>query len=163
MNNPKKLTKSRTNRVISGVAGGLGEYLNVDPLIFRILFVVFTFAGCFGALAYLILLIMMPQDHSSFHHNSRVSDAEYEVVNDSHRTQEAEKKEYNTTEFSDSFSSRIGTGKVVSFSIGFLFVIMGVFILLSKMLHFNWWQFVFPATLLTVGIVILILSIYSKK
>ena len=175
MNNPKKLTKSRTNRVISGVAGGLGEYLNVDPLVFRILFVVLTFAGGFGAIAYLILLIMMPEDYSFLFENgnnaksnhSTVTDAEYEVVNDSNcerpRAEERSTEEQCRADFSDLISSKSQIGKVVSFSIGFLFILMGAFILCSKILRFSWWEFIFPLVLLATGAAILILSIHSKK
>ena len=40
---PKRLFKSRANRVICGVCGGVGEYFNVDPTIIRLLFVLL---GC---------------------------------------------------------------------------------------------------------------------
>jgi len=146
MNNPKKLTKSRTNRVISGVAGGLGEYLNVDPLVFRILFVVLTFAGGFGAIAYLILLIMMPEDYSFLFEN-----------------EESKTEEQCRADFSDLISSKSQIGKVISFSIGFLFILLGAFILCSKILRFSWWEFIFPLVLLATGAVILILSIHFKK
>ena len=46
--------------MIGGVAGGLGRYFDVDPLLFRIGFVVLTFAGGFGLLAYLIGLVAIP-------------------------------------------------------------------------------------------------------
>ena len=59
---PRRLTRSGSNAVIGGVASGLGRYFNVDPLLFRIGFVVLSFAGGFGVLAYLLLLVFMPAD-----------------------------------------------------------------------------------------------------
>ena len=57
----KKLYKSRTNKKIAGVCGGLAEYLNIDPTIVRLVWVLATlFVGC-GILAYIIALIIMPQ------------------------------------------------------------------------------------------------------
>lgn len=57
----KKLTRSTSNRMIAGVCGGLGEYLNIDPTIVRLLFaLVFIFAGT-GLLIYIILWIIMPE------------------------------------------------------------------------------------------------------
>ena len=50
----KRLYKSNRNRVLCGVCGGLGEYFNVDPVIIRVLWVLFTFAGGAGILAYII-------------------------------------------------------------------------------------------------------------
>jgi phage shock protein C len=57
----KRLYRSRTHRVIGGVAGGLGEYLDVDPVLVRIIFVVAFFAGGVGILAYLICWIIIPE------------------------------------------------------------------------------------------------------
>ena len=58
----RRLTRSSTDRMIGGVAGGLGRYFDVDPLLFRIGFVVLTFAGGFGILAYLVGLAAIPPD-----------------------------------------------------------------------------------------------------
>lgn len=57
----KRLTKSATDRRISGVAGGLAEYFNVDPTLVRLLFVLFTFAGGPGVLVYIALSLVLPE------------------------------------------------------------------------------------------------------
>ena len=59
---PRRLTRSGTDAVIGGVSSGLARYFRVDPLLFRIGFVVLTFAGGAGVLAYLLLLVFMPSD-----------------------------------------------------------------------------------------------------
>ena len=56
----KKLYRSRDNRIFFGVCGGLGEYLNIDANLLRIIFVVLGFAGMFGILAYLICAALLP-------------------------------------------------------------------------------------------------------
>ena len=56
----KKIYRSREDRIIAGVAGGLGEYLGIDPVLFRILFVVFLLIGSFGFWLYLILILVIP-------------------------------------------------------------------------------------------------------
>src|SRR5829696_880456 len=58
----KRLTRSSSDKVIGGVSGGLGRYFGVDPILFRIAFVVLTFAGGVGVLAYLGLLAFVPAD-----------------------------------------------------------------------------------------------------
>jgi phage shock protein C len=58
----KKLYRSRSDRMIGGVCGGLGEYLNTDPVWIRLLFVVMLFATGFGFWAYLILWIIVPDE-----------------------------------------------------------------------------------------------------
>lgn len=57
----KRLYRSRDERLIAGVAGGLANYFNIDPTLVRLAFVALTLAGSgSGLLAYLILLILMP-------------------------------------------------------------------------------------------------------
>lgn len=58
----KRLQRSRTEKMIGGVCGGLAEYFGIDPTIVRILWVVITLIGGAGILAYLILWIAMPQE-----------------------------------------------------------------------------------------------------
>lgn len=62
MNTSKRLYRSRTERMIGGVCGGLGEYFNIDPTLVRLLFVVFALTGGSGLLAYLIFLIVVPEE-----------------------------------------------------------------------------------------------------
>lgn len=57
----KRLQRSRTDRSVAGVAGGLAEYFEVDPTLVRILFVVFTLVGGPGLLLYIIMWIVMPE------------------------------------------------------------------------------------------------------
>ncbi len=58
----RRLYRSRNDRMISGVAGGLGEYLNIDATIVRLLFVFFALAGGPGLLVYLVMLIVVPEE-----------------------------------------------------------------------------------------------------
>lgn len=60
----KQLYRSRENRMIGGVCGGLGEYFDIDPTLVRILFVFGAFLGFPGALAlvYLVMLVLVPQE-----------------------------------------------------------------------------------------------------
>ena len=58
----KKLYKSRENRMIDGVCGGIAEYLNIDPTIVRLGWVIFSLAGGSGVLAYIIALIIIPEN-----------------------------------------------------------------------------------------------------
>jgi phage shock protein C len=57
---PKRLFRSRTDRWLAGICGGLGKYFNVDPTLIRVLFVLFALAVGGGILAYLILWIIIP-------------------------------------------------------------------------------------------------------
>jgi phage shock protein C len=52
--------RSETSKVIAGVAGGLGEYFNVDPTIIRIIFILLTVFGGSGLIIYIILWLIIP-------------------------------------------------------------------------------------------------------
>lgn len=56
----RSLTRSSTDRVVAGVCGGLGEYFGVNPLVFRLLFVLLALpGGAPGILPYFILWLVM--------------------------------------------------------------------------------------------------------
>jgi phage shock protein C len=57
----KRLYRSTTHKVIGGVAGGLGEYLDIDPVLIRIALVAACFFGGVGFLAYIIAWIIIPE------------------------------------------------------------------------------------------------------
>jgi phage shock protein PspC (stress-responsive transcriptional regulator) len=56
------LRRSRTDRKLAGVCGGLGAYTNVDPIIFRVLFAVFSLFGGFGLLLYGVAWLFIPEE-----------------------------------------------------------------------------------------------------
>jgi phage shock protein PspC (stress-responsive transcriptional regulator) len=56
------LRRERRSRMIAGVCGGLGRHLDVDPVVFRILFVMLTFFGGFGLLVYAASWLFVPAD-----------------------------------------------------------------------------------------------------
>jgi phage shock protein C len=58
----KRLYRSRRNSMIAGVCGGLGEYLNVDPTIMRLVAVLLIFADGIGLIAYIIAWIIVPRN-----------------------------------------------------------------------------------------------------
>jgi phage shock protein PspC (stress-responsive transcriptional regulator) len=57
-----RLTRSSADKVLGGLSGGLGRYFGIDPVVFRIAFVVLTLAGGSGVLLYLIGWLMVPDD-----------------------------------------------------------------------------------------------------
>jgi phage shock protein PspC (stress-responsive transcriptional regulator) len=58
---PKRLYRDPDNRVLGGVCGGIGAYMNIDPVIFRIIFVISFFGFGVGLLIYLVLWIVIPE------------------------------------------------------------------------------------------------------
>lgn len=62
----KRLYKSRKNKIVGGVCGGLAEYLNMDPTIVRIIAGVLCLVKGIGLLVYIIACIVMPYDDEDF-------------------------------------------------------------------------------------------------
>lgn len=60
--NGKKLYKSRSDRMIAGVCGGIGEYFNIDPTVVRVATAILFFSGV-GLPAYIVAAIIMPENY----------------------------------------------------------------------------------------------------
>ena len=82
----KKLYKSRKNKMIGGVCGGLAEYLNMDPTIVRIIAGILCLVKGLGILVYLIMCIVMPYNDEDF------SDDDTENLKSANIDPEEEKK-----------------------------------------------------------------------
>ncbi len=62
-NNYRRLMRSTTDRRVAGVCGGLAKYLNVDPTVLRIIFLLAVLFGSLGIWAYLIIWLVAPEDN----------------------------------------------------------------------------------------------------
>jgi phage shock protein C len=125
----RRLERSREDRVIAGVCGGLGEYFGVDAVLIRIAALVLVFAGGAGILLYAIGWIAMP-------------DA-------------AESSGAGEPGFPLPGVSPEGTpGAVV---LGLIFVVLGVFFLVDEVwADFLSWKYVWPVALIVVGAIVLL-------
>ena len=57
-----KLVKSRTNKMLTGVCGGIGELLGIDPTIIRLIWAALSLAGGTGIILYIIAAVIIPED-----------------------------------------------------------------------------------------------------
>jgi phage shock protein C len=58
----KRLTRSTSDRMVAGVAGGLANYFGLDPVIVRVLFVALAIFGGGGIILYLVCWVLMPEE-----------------------------------------------------------------------------------------------------
>ncbi len=131
----KKLHRSDKDSVIFGVCGGLGQYFEIDPTIFRILFIALLFGGGTGILIYIILAIILPDsdDKEEFALDKRVSNL--------------------TSEFKT--VAEQGRNRTL---LGWAIVVVGLLLLLNTVLPwtiFNWGVF---WALVVIGLGVLVLS-----
>ena len=64
----KRLMRSKDNRILAGVIGGIAEYLDVDASILRVIFVLLTWSGM-PILLYILLVIIIPSEKKPKNHN----------------------------------------------------------------------------------------------
>ena len=62
MTDTKRLYRSRSDRMISGVCAGIGEYLGIDPTVVRLLFLLGLFAGGSTVPVYIVMMIIVPEE-----------------------------------------------------------------------------------------------------
>jgi phage shock protein C len=60
MEEPRKLYRSRSQRMLAGVCGGLAEYFNVDATLIRVLFLVLAVFGGTGLVIYVVMWLIVP-------------------------------------------------------------------------------------------------------
>lgn len=133
----KNIHRSNTNKVIAGVAGGLGEHFNVDPIIFRIIFLILFVYGGSGLLIYLILWLVIPKKNETFNDNvEEIKEKANELVDKVRGTKHETRRQL----------------------IGFVFIGIGIIFLLDNMgivIFHEIWKF-WPLILVLVGISIII-------
>lgn len=61
----KKLYRSKNQRMICGVCGGIGEYFNIDPTIIRLIWALFGLTGS-GLLVYIVAAIIIPEETTAY-------------------------------------------------------------------------------------------------
>lgn len=147
MNNIKKFYRSKTNRIIFGVCGGLAEYFQVDPLLVRILFVLFILTVKFGIIAYFLLAIIIPVEGSDGGKHGRGKKAEESEVG---------------KEIIDKGSDRnwfLEPGNII----GLIIILIGLDILFGQVFRFDPFAYVNWGTVWSLIIILIGLTIISKK
>jgi phage shock protein PspC (stress-responsive transcriptional regulator) len=156
-----RLERSTTNRVIGGVCGGIAEYLAVDPTLVRVVFVVTAFltAGL-GVLAYIVLLVLMPQpgQPAPFTSNPPTASAEATARMDA---SSATTTPATVTPVDPAVHAAEAERRRMAF--GYLLIAVGLAFLLSNagVFRFVQWQFLWPLVLIGIGVLFLVQRVRS--
>lgn len=144
-NSPKRLERSETNKVIAGVAGGIGEYFEIDPTIIRLIFILLTIFGGSGILIYIIFWLIMPSSGSS--------------DNDVQSTIKGNVDEMSTRAKTFAQDLKLNSGKEESkFWWGLIIIIFGFLLLFNNFGLFDIFNFskIWPIVLVVLGLLILL-------
>ena len=153
----KRLYRSRKDRVIWGVAGGLAEYLDIDPILVRIAFVILAFVTHgLMILAYIILAIAVPSETgpvvegaSEEEHQQPEPEAEVEVV--------------SRVETEEDLARDEEVKRRRRYILGGGLVIVGAIILISNLSPWLWqWDKYWPILLIAAGAAVLVAGMRRK-
>ncbi len=143
----KKLYKSRKNKVIAGVCGGIAEHFDVDPVLIRLIAVLFTFTGGAAVIAYIIGMIIIPDQPLE------PIKIDGEIPPAPETTPPVRKEDF---------------GRTGSLIVGLILIVFGVHFLLRHIPFFNnyyWWfwdmgwHYFWPSILIAIGLLIILRSV----
>ncbi|MFA6588580.1 MAG: PspC domain-containing protein [Patescibacteria group bacterium] len=143
----RKLYRSRKNRMIGGVCGGLGEYFNIDPIIFRALFVLFTLADGAGILVYIVMMFIVP-DENKVEGLGKVGSVGGVVDEIKEGAQNMARDFKENPRWMDNRRNWIGL----------IVVAIGLLILIQQIVPMHWfrWDFVWPILIVIVGLFLIL-------
>ena len=138
----RHLVKSNTDRMLTGVAGGLGEYLDIDSTLVRVGFVLLCIAGGSGLLIYIILAVIMPsvrQDEKGGIEEMSEEDVSEDVVPTTRKQRGRRERPRERA------------------AIGIILMVIGGLILLANLDLLRWvdWGIVWAVGLIALGLVLI--------
>jgi phage shock protein PspC (stress-responsive transcriptional regulator) len=158
----KRLYRSRTDRVLWGVCGGLAKYFDIDPTIVRVIAVLLIFADGLGILAYIIMAIIVPLEGSKVATPREVLKENIEDIKESASQVGGELR--------STFGKKEGEAEDVygihhrrRTFLGIVIVVIGIVLLLGTLGLFWWfhWGIFVAAVILIIGLFI-ILSVVRR-
>lgn len=147
-NSPKKLYRSKKEKILAGVAGGLAEYFGIEPLLVRVAFIILSLFQGVGILLYLILMILLPeeqgQENPDFDRKEKIEEFADEIGQRSRLFAEDVKQEFERAEGKTWWSEKRNI-------FGAFLVLIGVLFLLEEF---------FPVKILRFGVIFAIALIF---
>ena len=147
----KRLYRSRNKKVVAGIAGGLGDYLDVDPVIIRIIIVLITIFHGVGLLIYIIMWIVIPEEQ----YDTSQKSTEPPYAEDTGQTTESNFAEGKNTSSQPEKSSN---GRII---FGVILIFIGLIFLFERFIPFFDFEFIFAIGLVALGLA-LIFNFFNK-
>lgn len=146
----KKLYRSETDYILAGVAGGLGEYFEVDPALIRVILIVLALAGGSGLLLYLILWLVLPKK-SRVKQGSITKETLEENARDMEEKAKQVIKKLENSKEKHSPEEKVKSQNNRTYWLGFGLMIIGVLLLLQSLniIHHNMF---WPMVLILLGL-----------
>jgi phage shock protein PspC (stress-responsive transcriptional regulator) len=148
-----RLYRSRRERMLGGVAGGLAEYLNLDPSLVRIVWavLVFTTGGLFG-LIYIIMWIVVPEAPAGY------ESAPFVSATDEPMPPGSEPRPVGPPPPTARRGS--GDGRLI---LGAILIVLGLFFLLRSYIPAIAWDRFWPILLVAAGVALLVAAMGRRR
>ena len=145
----RRLTRNRRNAVLGGVAAGLGEYVDVDPVLVRLGFVLLTFATGVGIVFYVICWVIVPAGDASDSGQASLGEQAADEIRAAAETVAGDVREAGASRRAQMFG-------------GALLTVLGVMLLVDRVpWMFDWLRWLrfddaWPLILVVIGVVLVI-------
>lgn len=153
----RRLYRSRSDRMVWGVCGGLAEYFDIDPVIIRIIAVLLVLASGVGVLAYIILAVVVPLESSEV---TEPKDVIRENVEEMRETATQLGQEIRSTfaREEDTSEERAKARHRNRNVLGIILIVIGVLFLLANFNLFWWfrWEYLWPLIIIAIGALIIL-------
>ncbi len=160
MRNSKKLYRSRRDKVVGGVAGGLAEYFEIDVVIFRLLFVLLALMGGGGVIGYIILLIVVPMEPYFTPYAETAPGAQPDPANPENTQQSNPGKQDTANSTLEHESDRKSNTGMVA---GVILIVLGMVFLANHMVPWFRLHDFWPLLLIVAGIFIIEPNLLNSK
>ena len=152
----KRLLRSRRKKVFAGIAGGLSEYLDVDPVIIRVIFVLITIFHGIGVIIYIIMWIVIPEEPFDMSFAEKSPDDENKFENqfseDFKQTANSVFDEAKLAAEQAKISAKSSNSRII---VGAILILIGLLFLAERFFSFLDFEFVFAVGLIVLGLSLL--------
>ena len=156
----RRLYRSQRERIIGGVAGGIGEYFDIDPVWVRLAFILLIFAGGFGFIAYIALWIIVPRQTSQSTPREAIRENIQDIKQDLKQAEAGLKEALSRKDEAPKTTvqeqqSAPGEKSPPAYWVGLILIALGAVFLISNLVAFRWFKF-WPVLVILAGVVLLL-------
>jgi len=164
VNMENKLYRSRKDRMLFGVCGGLGKFFGIDSTIIRIIFVLLAFTG-FGILAYIVIAVVAPMEESQKTTPQSIVEENVSEIKETATKLGAEIRDTLAGKGKESEEEVVKEQVRRNNALGIIIIVIGIICLLGvfHLLNWiNWWGGIGAVALIGLG-VLLIVGVRKSK
>jgi phage shock protein C len=158
----KKLYRSREDKIIGGVCGGIAEYFNIDSTWVRLAFILITIARGIGVIPYIIAWIIVPESKVYKNYFTKDDNNEENIHNNEINIEMNEDEVYDTEVDMEHTGNEKINEKDRNKLLGYLLIILGGVFLIDIWMPYFYWKRYWPILVIAFGIVLLVKGVKDE-